>query len=135
MKKESNIRQSQLTIYAAQQQLTSLIGELEGLQQVFARAADLLTKAEEERKRGCSSGKCAKSQILEYAFPSASWALTEKKARFVLESNQETQIVGLVIRNMNTGQTTVIDQSFVRIMHPDKWNEVLRPKQSNQTTK
>lgn len=66
--------------------------------------------------------------LLDYAAPAHSWPLTEKKARFVLENGRPNQIVGVVIRDMDTGQTTVIDESAVRTMHPNQWGEVMHPK-------
>lgn len=61
----------------------------------------------------------------------SAWVMTEKKARMVLESGRPTQIVGLIIRDMDTGQTTVIDQSAVMTLHPSQWNEVMHPKRPN----
>ena len=72
--------------------------------------------------------------LLDYARPAAAWRLTEKKARMVLESGRPTQIVGLIIRDMDTGQTTVIDQSAVMTLHPNQWNEVMHPKRPNDRT-
>lgn len=69
--------------------------------------------------------------LLDYAHPAAAWRLTEKKARMVLDSGRPTQIVGLIIRDMDTGQTTVIDQSAVMTLHPSQWNEVMHPKRPN----
>ena len=82
-------------------------------------------------ERGGGSLERMVRPLLDYAHPAAAWKLTEKKARMVLESGRPTQIVGLVIRDMDTGQTTVIDQSAVMTLHPSQWNEVMHPKRPN----
>lgn len=64
---------------------------------------------------------------MEYTACAAAWRLTEKKARIVLESGRPTQIVGLIIRDMDTGQTTIIDESAVRTLHPSQWLPVVYP--------
>ena len=66
--------------------------------------------------------------LLDYAAPDHTWHLTEKKARFVLENGRPTKIVGVVIRDMDTGQTTVIDQCAVVTLHPGKWSDIMHPK-------
>ena len=65
--------------------------------------------------------------LMEYTARAAAWRLTEKKARMVLESGRPTQIVGLIIRDMDTGQTTIIDESAVRTLHPSQWLPVVHP--------
>ena len=82
-------------------------------------------------ERGGGSLERVVRPLLDYAAPAHAWRLTEKKARMVLESGRPTQIVGLVIRDMDTGQTTVIDQSTVMTLHPSQWNEVMHPKRPN----
>jgi hypothetical protein len=85
-------------------------------------------------ERGGGSLERMVRPLLDYARPAAAWRLTEKKARMVLESGRPTQIVGLIIRDMDTGQTTVIDQSAVMTLHPSQWNEVMHPKRPNDRT-
>jgi hypothetical protein len=70
--------------------------------------------------------------LLDYATPVSAWVLTERKARMVLESGRPTQIVGLIIRDMDTGQTTLIDHAAVMTLHPSQWNEVMHPKRPNE---
>lgn len=82
--------------------------------------------------RGASSVQRMVRPLLDYAAPAYAWRLTEKKARMVLESGRPTQIVGLIIRDMDTGQTTVIDQSAVMTLHPSQWNEVMHSKRPNK---
>ena len=65
--------------------------------------------------------------LMEYTASAAAWRLTEKKARMLLESGRPMQIVGLIIRDADTGQTTIIDESAVRTMHPSQWMPVVHP--------
>ncbi len=69
--------------------------------------------------------------LLEYTARASAWRMTEKKARTVLESGRPTQIVGLIIRDMDTGQTTIIDESAVRTLHPRQWIPVIHPDWQN----
>jgi hypothetical protein len=65
--------------------------------------------------------------LLEYTARAAAWRLTEKKARHILESGRPVQIVGLIIRDMDTGQTTLVDESKVVTLHPSQWLPVMHP--------
>lgn len=51
LKARSEIRQAQLIIYQAQRDLSRLVGEIGGLQQAFARAADYLNKTEKRKTK------------------------------------------------------------------------------------
>ena len=64
--------------------------------------------------------------LLNNTGPASIWRLTERKARAILESCERKQVVGLVIRDMDTGQTTVVDESRVVTLHPSEWREAMK---------
>lgn len=61
------------------------------------------------------------------------WPMTKKKALHLLENSPiSTGVVGVLLRDGDTGITTIIDESRVRSFHPGYWISIMTPAQSNE---
>jgi hypothetical protein len=72
--------------------------------------------------------------LIKYAAPLAVWRRTAAQAGDILRRNKATQIVGLVIRDTNTGQTTIVSEGKRVGFHPEAWEAAVSAGKENGLT-